>query len=224
MATVIQRSITFPPIRISRIDEYVVYVAKHRPTINILREEGLEIGRGRGDITRFFERLGVVETRGEAVELTSLGKQLMTFREALGSAVYHALFYQRIPQYRILIDLIKKSGAVDQQQLYDQANLSLRQISPTAWINKVAFRTLLQIAADLRAVKKESVIYKWAADPLEEAIQNYLLKVGVKIGNNYYVSFDKVIVKECAKIEMPHNLFRVDAECTLNKIYALFSV
>ncbi|MEM1598090.1 MAG: hypothetical protein QW598_02795 [Pyrobaculum sp.] len=220
----IQRSITFPPIRIDKIDEYVVYVAKHRPTINMLREGGLEIGRGRGDITRFFERLGVVETRGEVVELTPLGRQLVTFREAVGIAVYHALFYQRAPQYRLLVDLIREVGAVDQQQLYEKANISLRQVSPTAWINKVAFRTLLQIAADLRAVEKDGAIYKWAADPLEEAIRNYLSKVGVKIGSSYYVTFDKVIVKECAKTEPPHNLFRVDAECTLNKIYALFSL
>lgn len=220
----IQRSITFPPIRIAKIDKYVVYVAKHRPTTNTLREVGLEIGRGRGDITRFFERLGIVNVRGEVVELTPLGQYLVTFREVLGLAVYHALFYQRTPQYRILVDLVRERGAVDQQQLYEQANLRLGHISPTAWINKVAFRTLLQIATDLRAVEKDGAIYKWVADPLEEAIRNYMLKTGVKIGNNYYMSFDKVIIKECVKAEPPHNLFRVDMECTLNKTYVLFSL
>jgi len=40
-----------------RIDEYIHYVAKNAPTLEELRERGLEIGRGRGDITRLLERI-----------------------------------------------------------------------------------------------------------------------------------------------------------------------
>ncbi len=61
MVVTVQRSITFPPIRLRRIDEYVMYIARRNATLNDLRESGLEIGRGKGDITRFLERVKVVE-------------------------------------------------------------------------------------------------------------------------------------------------------------------
>jgi hypothetical protein len=70
----VQRSITFPPIKLKRIDEYVLYVARNNASLEELRERGLEIGRGRGDISRFLERLKVVEVVNGVVALTPLGR------------------------------------------------------------------------------------------------------------------------------------------------------
>ena len=218
MATV-QRSITFPPIRLKKIDEYIVYVAKYRPSPHQLKSAGLDIGRGRGDITRFLERVGVIAS-GDVVELTELGKLLVSIRESIGVAVYHALFYQRVPQYRLLIDVVK-DGISEPSHIYTEINKRIAVVSPTAWLNKVAFRTLLQIAQDLEAVRKIGNVYTYVGDPVERAVLQYLTNFAAKVGTDYYTSFDKVLFNECGKLG-PSGLYKVDVKCIVEKIYTSF--
>ena len=221
MVVAIQRSITFPPIRLKRIDEYLMYVARRSATLSDLRENGLEIGRGKGDITRFLERLKVVEVVNGVVTLTTLGKTLVSLREWLGHAVYHPLLYQRVPQYRLLIDTVRERD-FGVEELHMTVNDRLSKISPTAWLNKVAFKTLLQIAEDLGAVDKQNGVYTFLGDPLVKAVAEYHMKYGIKIGQSFYIARDKVIIWECGKEEPPHNLYRVDIDCVVSKIYSLF--
>jgi hypothetical protein len=218
----VQRSITFPPIRLKRIDDYLMYVARRNATLSDLRENGLEIGRGKGDITRFLERLKVVEVVNGVVALTALGKTLVSLREWLGHAVYHPLLYQRVPQYRLLIDTVRERD-FGVEELYMAVNDRLSKISPTAWLNKVAFKTLLQIAEDLGTVGKRNGVYTFLGDPLVKAVAEYHMKHGVKIGQSFYITRDKVIIWECGKEEPPHNLYKVDIDCVVSKIYSLFA-
>ncbi|RFA95673.1 hypothetical protein CGL51_07220 [Pyrobaculum aerophilum] len=224
MVITLQRSVTFPPIRLRRIDEYIHYVAKNAPTLEELRERGLEIGRGRGDITRLLERIQVVEVNNNRVSLTSAGRQLVSLREALSLSVYHALFFQRLSHYKLLVETLAELREGDFENLHGAVNERLSRISPTAWLNKVAFKTLLQIAEDVGAVEKRNGIYYYRGDPVEKAVSEYYEKHGVKIGSNYYVAVDKVLVEECAKEEKPHNLYKVDTGCTVTKIYNFFVI
>ena len=222
MVVTVQRSITFPPIRLRRIDEYVMYIARRNATLNDLRESGLEIGRGKGDITRFLERLKVVEVVNGVVVLTTLGKTLVSLREWLGHAVYHPLLYQRVPQYKLLIDVVRERN-IGIEELHAAVNDRLLKISPTAWLNKVAFKTLLQIAEDLGAVDKQGGVYVFLGDPLVNAVTEYHMKYGVKIGQSFYITRDKVFIRECGKEEPPSNLYKVDLDCVVLKIYNLFA-
>lgn len=216
---VVQRSITFPPIKIVKIDEYVTYVAKNRATVVELKEK-IDIGRGRGDITRFLERIGVVEAK-DYVVLTELGRELVSTREAIGNAVYHALFYQRVPQYRLLIEAARE-GAATQDQLHQATNRRLSEISPTAWLNTVAFKTLLHMAENLEAIEKRDGRYIYLNDPVERAVERYYATYGVKIGDSFYATFDKILVLDCGRQELPHGLYKIDVACVTSKIYHKF--
>lgn len=224
MAITVQRSVTFPPIRLRRIDEYVLYVARHRPTLDALREGGLDIGRGRGDITRFLERIGVVEVGAGAVSLTKLGERLVSLREALGVSVYHALFYKRVPQYMYLVDSVREAGVVGVENLHGVLNEKISKTSPTAWVNKVAFKALLQIAEELGVLEKVEASIRYVGDPVLSSVLSFYEKYGVKIGQFFYVSLDRVLVEYCSKFEQPQGLYRVDVECVVDKIYEFFSM
>jgi hypothetical protein len=208
---------------LKRIDEYVMYIARNNPSLDELKEKGLEIGRGKGDITRFLERLRVVEVSNGLVVLTAVGRTLVSLREWLGPAVYHALFYQRVPQYRLLIDIAREKRSIDLEELYVAVNDRLSHISPSAWINKVAFKTLLQIAEDLGVLRRQNGVYNFLEDPITSAVQEYYTQHGVRIGQSFYVTQDKVTVRECGKEEPPHGLYRVDISCVVVKIYNVFA-
>jgi hypothetical protein len=219
----VQRSITFPPIKLKRIDEYVLYVARNNASLEELRERGLEIGRGRGDISRFLERLKVVEVVNGVATLTPLGRALVSLRELLGPAVYHALFYQGVPQYRLLIDAVRDAGDIGVEELHIAVNDRLSKISPTAWLNRVAFKTLLQIAEDLGAVKRLNGLYSFSSDPVAKAVFEHYAKHGVRIGQSFYIQRDRVVVRECGREEPPHNLYKVDVDCVVSKIYNMLT-
>ncbi len=223
MVVTVQRSITFPPIKLKRIDEYVLYVARNNASLEELRERGLEIGRGRGDISRFLERLKVVEVVNGVVALTPLGRALVSLRELLGPAVYHALFYQGVPQYRLLIDAVRDAGNIGVEELHVAVNNRLSKISPTAWLNRVAFKTLLQIAEDLGAVKRLNGLYSFSGDPVAKAVLEHYAKHGVRIGQSFYIQRDRVVIRECGREEPPHNLYKVDVDCVVSKIYNMLT-
>lgn len=224
MVIVVQRSVTFPPIKLKRIDEYIKFVATRQPTPSELREVGIEIGRGRGDITRFLERLGVVEQAQGRVALTPLGRHLASLREALGVAVYHALFFQRLPQYRVMVEAVAEGREGDLETLFKTVNTKLSAISPSVWINKVAFKTLIQIGEDVGVLEKQGSLYRYLGDPVERALVEYHEKSGVKIGYYYYVPADKLIVPNCGKPEPPNSLYRVEILCVLESIYKAFQM
>ncbi|MFP3491374.1 MAG: hypothetical protein RXN86_01225, partial [Vulcanisaeta sp.] len=71
----IQRSIPIPRIGLNKLINYIVFVGEN-PGINCsaIRDRGLDIGKGRGDITRFFQRIGIVSVDNECnVKLTDIG-------------------------------------------------------------------------------------------------------------------------------------------------------
>ncbi|ACB39611.1 conserved hypothetical protein [Pyrobaculum neutrophilum V24Sta] len=223
MAAALQRSITFPPIRIQKLDSYVIHVAKNAVSLKELREAGLEFGRGRGDITRFLERLGVVEVADGVVRLTGLGMRLVSLRELIGVSVYYALFYQRVPQFKLLMEVLRERSAVEREELYKLVNGKLSELSPTAWLNKVAFRTLLQLAEELGAVDRDGGSYRYLGDPVERAVATYYGRHGVKIGQSLYVPPDKVLTRECGREKPPQGLYEVDLRCTVWSLYSIFA-
>lgn len=223
MITTLQRSITFPPIRLKKIDDYVIYITTHEVSLEELKERGFDIGKGKGDITRFLERLKIVEVLNGSVRLTALGRRFVTLKEILGLSIYHALFFQRVPQYRLLVEILKEVREVRREDLYNLVNDRISKISPTAWVNKVAFKTLLQIAEDLNVAKRNGNIYSFLEDPVERSVIEYYKRYGVKIGQSFYVRPDAVIIKECGKEEPPYGLYRVDAVCTVSNIYNIFT-
>lgn len=223
MALIIQRSVTFPPIGLKKIDEYVTYVARRAAMLAELRERGLEIGRGRGDITRFLERVGAVQYDGACVRLTSVGALLVSLKESLGLPAYHALLYQRVPQYRVVVDVAAERLEVGAEDLYAAANERISKLSSSAWLNRVAFRALVRLAEDAGAISRQRSLIRFQGDPVVRAVLDYCERRCLKIGREFYAGVGEVLVSECSRIEPPHDMYRVDVSCVVRSVYGAFA-
>jgi hypothetical protein len=154
----IQRSIPIPRIGLSKLINYILFVGEN-PGVNCstVRSNGLDIGKGRGDITRFFERIGIITVDDECnIELTEMGRVLFNALNTdlyLAKILMHLLLYSELPHYRLLIDTVSKEGSMDIKELRDRVNQRMRELSPTAWLNDVAFKALIGLAVDLDVIE-----------------------------------------------------------------------
>ncbi|KUO80951.1 MAG: hypothetical protein AT714_03245 [Vulcanisaeta sp. OSP_8] len=154
----IQRSIPIPRIGLNKLINYIVFVGEN-PGINCsaIRDRGLDIGKGRGDITRFFQRIGIVSVDNECnVKLTDIGNTLFKTLNndlALAKTLMHLILYSELPHYRLLIDVISENGTVSVDELHEKINQRMRELSPTAWLNDVAYKALIGLAADLDVIE-----------------------------------------------------------------------
>lgn len=153
----IQRSIPIPRIGLDKLVNYIVTVGEN-PGINcsVIKEKGLDIGKGKGDITRFFMRINVVQVKDNcAIFLTEIGEKVyraLINDVSLGKSMLHLVLYNELPHYKLLIDLIANEGEVSLNELFQRLNEKVHSISPTAWVNEVAFKTLIGLARDLDVI------------------------------------------------------------------------
>ncbi|ABW02587.1 hypothetical protein [Caldivirga maquilingensis] len=187
MRLTVQRSIPFPRISLSRLINYLTYIKDNGiVNINDLREAGLDFGKGKGDITRFFEKLGLVTVHGEAVSLTSRGEELVNGIKEHGVMAFHEYLLSELPQYRLLIDVLRDLGKAKEDDVLTELNRRIALESPAAWVNRVALRSMLGLLQDLGVVVKVNGAIAYVnndfTDPLE-----CLSRVSVQVNGQYLV-------------------------------------
>ncbi|BDR91261.1 hypothetical protein [Vulcanisaeta souniana] len=154
----IQRSIPIPRIGLEKLINYILLVGEN-PGINcsVIKEKRLDIGKGKGDITRFFQRIGLIEVDEKCgVRLTEVGNAVFKALNedlTLAKMLLHLVLYRELPHYRLLIDLISEHEPVGVTELHELANRRIRELSPTAWLNDVAYKALIGLAIDLEVIE-----------------------------------------------------------------------
>ncbi|GAB6946596.1 hypothetical protein JCM16161A_07260 [Vulcanisaeta sp. JCM 16161] len=180
----IQRSIPIPRISLEKLINYILVVGEN-PGINCsaIKDRGLDIGKGRGDITRFFQRIGLVEVYGDCnIRLTDTGNTLYRALNrdlALSKMLLHLILYKELPHYRLLINLISEEGPINIAELHKLINQKMRDLSPTAWLNEVAFKAIIGLATDLGVVEvvNGEVSIKYTAS-VSECIRRAMASIG----------------------------------------------
>ncbi len=187
MRLTVQRSIPFPRISLSRLINYLTYIKDNGiASINDLKESGLDFGKGKGDITRFFEKLGLVSTHGNSVSLTSRGEELVNNIKEHGIMAFHEYLVSELPQYRLLIEVLRELGKAKEDDVLRELNRRIELESPAAWVNKVALRSMLGLLQDIGIVIRVNGLITYVGndptDPLE-----CLNRVSVQINGQYLV-------------------------------------
>lgn len=214
----LQRSIPFPPIRLERIERYLQFlVQRGSATIDELKEEQLDFGKGKGDITRFLERLGLVAVSGKAVTPTKSAYDLLTAYKLVGPAAFHPVLRAALTQYRILAELLEERRAVKPEELLEALNKRLSEISPSGWVNNVAFKSLVALAVDVGLAKKDGKLLVYAGDPIARALDER----GAVIGGIAYVDDVPEWLRECAKPQKPLGIAQLDPGCASRAIERL---
>ncbi len=178
----IQRSIPIPRVKLERLIAYILYLGDTGEAApDELKRLKLDFGRGKGDITRFFERLGIVGCSNGRVRLTEVGVSIYNaFKTDVvrGRALLHVLLYGELPHYKALIDIVYEKRVVDIGELKMLINEELKKYSPTAWINDVAFKTVLGMAVDLEAIEIEgNIVRARFAIPIEKCINEAIADI-----------------------------------------------
>ncbi len=197
----IQRSIPIPPVKLEKILNYIKYVCERDGADpEELKKAGLDFGRGIGDITRFLKNIEVVTIVQGKVKICeqSLCKDIEnveTFKSK-----FHKVLYEKLPQYQIIYNIIKEKGKINIEELYTEANIKISEISPSSWINKVAFRTVLTFLTELGLIKKTgNTVEHISKTKLDTAIACLKEKIS-KIGTRYYLSVKEIA--ECLNVDM----------------------
>lgn len=208
----LQRSIPFPPIRLERLVKYLQLVSQRGSSpLEDLRSEGLDFGKGKGDITRFLERLGLVKTSDKSASLTEAAYELLTLYHSLGPAIFHALFYISLVQYKILADILAERKALGLDELYEELNKRIAEISPSSWVNHVAFKSLIAIAQDVGLVEKRGGQVEYRGNPLRKALSETL--GGISLGGKVYSDGVPGWLTQCSKAQGPLGVVQIDLEC-----------
>jgi len=210
------RSVPFPPISISRIVEYIRYVGERGyVSVSELKDKGIEIGKGRGDITRFLTWLGIVGDSNQGIYLTNLGRVLLELVEAIGVSAFHAPLYVMVQPYRSLIDYVASNG---------QVNVSGIE-SVLGMLNRVARKTVIRFGIDTGAISMIGDTVRYLGDPVKNGLSRCL-------GN--HPSMNDVARCLPSSIDMSNcittisrvassRVLSIDVDCVVNHIYALFN-
>ncbi len=154
----IQRSIPIPRIGLEKLINYIIFVGEN-PGVNcsVIKDKGLDVGKGRGDITRFFQRIGIIDVNNDCnVKLTDVGLVIFNALNtdlSLAKALMHLVLYSELPHYKVLIDVVSEENSIDADELREKINRRIKDLSPTAWINEVAYKALLGLAVDLDVIE-----------------------------------------------------------------------
>ncbi|OYT26250.1 MAG: hypothetical protein B6V02_02095 [Thermoprotei archaeon ex4572_64] len=210
MTITTQRSIPIPRVKIDRLIKYLMYLSeKGEVNVKELKDSNLDFGRGRGDITRFYKMIQIVEIHEDKVRLTRSGKMLCRYLSTntlLGYRVFHRILYNKIIPYRLMIDLVCKHGSTSEHELYLMVNEELSKISPSSWINNVAYKTLLGLALDLKVIERRGKeVLCSVTSNYEEIFRKCLLGASVDMLGRYVISiseFLKCVEAEGLKISM----------------------
>ncbi len=209
---IVQKSIPFPPIKLDRILRYLTYVnGRGEVSVEELKRLNIDFGRGRGDITRFLNSIGLIELRNNKVKLTGKGRILSRYcRESNCSTMFKILFNNylcdRVLSYRVLRDVVEKIKVVDIEELYNKLNLHIRKVVPNAWINKVAYRSLLTIMINLELIERvnKQIVYIG----LEEKLRKYVEDSLVKIGQELYLDLKSLSDMLGIDVDLLRNILR----------------
>ncbi|MFB6470976.1 MAG: hypothetical protein TU36_007085 [Vulcanisaeta sp. AZ3] len=114
--------------------------------------------------------------------MTEIGN---TIFKALNNDIYlaktlmHLIFYNEIPHYKLLIITVSERDLISLNELHEEVNHRIRELSPTAWLNDVAFKTLIGLAVDLDVIKVEDgkVSIRYAAS-VSECIRVSIVSLG----------------------------------------------
>ncbi len=217
----LQRSIPFPPIRLERIERYLQFlVQRGSATIDELKHEQLDFGKGKGDITRFLERLGLVAVSGKTVTPTKTAYDLLTAHKLVGPAAFHPILRAALTQYRILVELIEERRSIKLEELHETLNKRLSEISPSGWVNNVAFKSLVAIAVDVGLAKKDGGFLIYVGDPIARALDER----GAVIGGIAYVDDVPEWLKECTRPQKPLGIAQLDPECASRALERLVQI
>lgn len=188
MKLTIQRSIPFPRISIDRLIKYLTYI-RDEETVSVddLKSSGIDFGKGKGDLTRFFNKLGIVSVQGNLVSLTEEGKRLVSDIAERGARALHEYLINELPQYRLLIEVIRELGRAREDEILTALNDRLTSESPSAWINKVALRSMIGILQDLGVVTRVNGVVMYVGEGISNPLE-CLSKVSIPIGDQYLVS------------------------------------
>ncbi len=241
IVTIIQRSIPFPPIRIEKIITYLKYVYdKDIVNTEELKKNNIDFGRGRGDITRFLNSINIVELEGSKVRLSKIGKILVEIynnSKIMFKILLNNYLYDRVIQYRILIDILRENSKIDIETLYRKVNENIKHISPSTWINKVAYRTLINFSIDLEVIKKDGKYLTYLGH--RDLINNIMKDFSTKIGDEIYIDIkglsnklginheflEKYIEQHVEKVKCPNIDFKLikvkDVDKIIDKICSL---
>mgnify|MGYP001773202790 CR=1 FL=1 len=187
MRLTVQRSIPFPRISLSRLINYLTYIRDNGiVNINDLKNSGLDFGKGKGDITRFFEKLGVVTVHDDAVSLTNRGEELVNGIKEHGIMAFHEYLVSELPQYRLLIEVLRDLGNVKEDDVLVELNKRIALESPAAWVNRVALRSMLGLLQDIGIVVRVNGTITYVnsdfTDPME-----CLGRISVQVNGQYLI-------------------------------------
>ncbi len=195
MALNVQRSVPFPRVSLSKLLAYIEALGSNYGVLtrDEVRERGLDIGKGKGDITRFFLRMELVREGKDGIELTQHGWVIYdAIRMGEGVKQLHSYLASMLPQYKLLMDILISRGPLDEDSLFNELNEEIRKISPSSWVNKVAFKALLGLLIDANlAVKTGRVVRYINGDPtvrISACIDNN----AVRLGDYYLISVNKL--------------------------------
>lgn len=192
MRLVIQRSIPFPRIRVGKLIDYLATIHREGSvSLSELKNRGLDFGKGRGDLTRFFEKLGLVKVNDGAVSLTEEGKALVSKIDVHGARAIHEYLINELPQYKVVIDVLRDFRALSEEELYAEVNRRISAESPSAWVNKVAIRSMLGIMRDVGVISKINGKYVYVDSPTG-TINECLGRLSVKLGDGYIISMGEL--------------------------------
>ena len=206
---ILQRSLPIPRIKIEKIINYVLHLCSiNECTYDELKLKGLDFGKGKGDITRFLNRINIVETTDSKVKLTELGMKLCTLLRKSGflrNYILHSIFKKYVPQYELVLSVIQELQEVVEDELYNKVNEKIKSISPSAWINKVAFKTIIGFLEDLEVIRRKGKLIKFIGyDKKIEEFKECIITKSIKIGNRYLINRNDLIECTLKYLEIDH--------------------
>ena len=209
------RSIPFPPIKLERIINYIFYIGE-RGVVRVeeLRVKGLEIGRGRGDITRFLQWLGIIRIDGNGeVILSGRGRVLLELAATMGVSAMHVPLYLFVKPYRVVVDELAAEGSLRMDVI--------RDLTPS--LNTVSRRSLIRLLVDVGVAGERGRELVYLGDPVRRGIANCL---GVSPAESDVARCVPVKVDGCvARLSGigPRRFVKVDLDCVISNIYARFT-
>ncbi len=210
MALNVQRSIPFPRVSLNRLLTYIEVVGDNYGSLSKddVKNKGLDIGKGKGDITRFFLRIGIIQENGNTIELTQNGWSIYnSIKMGTGSKQLHSYLLNVLPQYKLLIDILLKNGSINEDELFDSLNEEIRRLSPSSWINKVAFKALLGLLMDAHIIIKVGKMINYTNGDIITRIKTCIDTNKVKLGDHYLLSVNKL--SKCIGIQIDINEIKV---------------
>ncbi len=164
------RSIPIPRIGIDRVIRYIEHLCREGSAkCSDLKRLRLDFGRGIGDITRFLRNLEIVEVEGDTVRLRLKMLCDIVTSKVLLKVLLHRIFYEKIVQYRLAFDIVKEAGSITLEELFRRINEELSKICPNAWINNVAFKSIVGFLEDLKLVSRRGSFLIYTGDLAEKA-------------------------------------------------------